>query len=314
MNEIEKLLATLTPLQAKVDAYAGDTYFQESANQLVDSGADLATFAREHTLLLLKPDAVVGRAMEPTVHWLRDNGFRIAAVRRMSVNRHQARALWYYQWNIASTERRHLADLLVTISDAVLLVLHASPTDEMADDLPTAVTFCDRKGPTAPSQREPGHLRHLLGRYTYLLNLVHSPDDPADVLRELAIYFDEAERKTLFGELSDRADHSAEALRIGADLAEEIPARSFDKNDAVATLLRDLAGIPEAQAVAEAASAGTDSAYADLIHSAWANDWPIDPWAVIVLGSYVLPMRVGTHSQTLGAVSAADWREAHHDS
>lgn len=309
MNEIEKLLASLTPLQAKVDAYAGDTYFQECANQLVDSGADLATFAHEHTLLLLKPDAVVGRAMEPTVHWLRDNGFRIAAVRRMSVNRHQARALWYYQWNIASTERRHLADLLVTISDAVLLVLHAD-----TDDLPTAVTFCDRKGPTAPSQREPGHLRHLLGRYTYLLNLVHSPDDPADVVRELAIYFDEPERKTLFGELSESADRSADAMRIGAELADEIPARSFDKNDAVATLLRDLAGIPEAQAVTEAAGAGTDGAYADLIHTAWANDWPLDPWAVIVLGSHVLPMRTGTQPQTLGAVSAADWREAHHDS
>ena len=52
-------------------------------------------------------------------------------------------------------------------------------------DVPASVELTGLKGPTDPDARAPGQLRHLLGRYSYLLNLVHTPDEPADVLREL---------------------------------------------------------------------------------------------------------------------------------
>lgn len=301
-DALRDLLTTLTPSVEKVEAYLGDTYLQESVDQLDRLGVDAGKFSREHSLLLLKPDAIVARAVEPTLQWLSENGFRVVAARRTVVNRHLARALWYYAWNIASTERRRLADLLVEISDVLLLVVHG-PDGE----LPVPVRLTAAKGATDPRKRKPGELRYLLGRHNYLLNLVHSPDDPADVLRELAIYWDEHSRASVIAELVSGEDRSAAALAIANDLYARTPARDFGRAEALAQVLRDI------ERCGGAAPPGFDPAAdgdcAQLLSAAWAQGRELDPWSVIVLGSYVLPMRTGTQSQTLRPVSASEWLE-----
>ncbi|MFI6165150.1 nucleoside-diphosphate kinase [Nocardia sp. NPDC051052] len=299
---LSELLAALTPQREKVTAYAADTYLQETVDQLDRLGVDAAKFAREHSLLLLKPDAIVARSVEPTLKWLADNDFRVVSALRVAVDRHVARALWYFAWNIASPERRRLADLLVGISDVLVLVVRGADAE-----LPVAVRLTEAKGATDPRKRKPGELRYLLGRHSYLLNLVHSPDDPADVLRELAIYLDEDRRARVIAEVGEGVDRSSQALAIANDLYAQAPARSFDRAAAVERILRDLAaaGAPAEPAVDPAA----DAACARLLYAAWADGRELDPWSVIVLGSYVLPMRVGTQPQTLRPVTAKDWLE-----
>lgn len=299
---LRELLATLTPQREKVTDYAQDTYLQETVDQLDRLGVDAVKFAREHSLLLLKPDAIVARSVEPTVKWLADNEFRVVAAFRVAVDRHVARALWYFAWNIASPERRRLADLLVGISDVLVLVVHGTDAE-----LPVSVRLTEAKGATDPRKRKPGELRYLLGRHSYLLNLVHSPDDPADVLRELAIYLDEHRRATVLADIGEGIDRASEALAIANDLYAQAPARSFDRADAVERILADLAaaGTPAAPAFDPAA----DAECARLLYAAWADGREMDPWSVIVLGSHVLPMRVGTQPQTLRPVTAKDWLE-----
>ncbi|MEU0542245.1 nucleoside-diphosphate kinase [Nocardia sp. NPDC005978] len=294
-DPVRTLLSALTPSRAKVEAYLGDTYVLETVEHLERLGVDATGFAREHSLLLLKPDAIVARAVEPTLEWLGDNGFRVVAARRVAVDRHVARALWYYAWNIASPERRRLADLLVGISDVLLLVVHA-PDGEP----PVPVRLTAAKGATDPRKRRPGELRHLLGRHSYLLNLVHSPDDPADVLRELAIYFDERERTGVFEQAAARLDRTGEAAVLGHELYATVPARGFDRADALTRLCGEL-GVPEPD---------SDADCARLLETAWSAGRDLDPWSLIVLGSYVFPMRVGTRAQTLRPISAHDWLEA----
>ncbi|MFI6046542.1 nucleoside-diphosphate kinase [Nocardia sp. NPDC051321] len=297
-----ELLAALTPQREKVTAYADDTYLQETVDQLDRLGVDAAKFAREHSLLLLKPDAIVARAVEPTLNWLADNDFRVVCAFRVAVDRHVARALWYFAWNIASPERRRLADLLVGISDVLVFVVRGADAE-----LPVAVRLTEAKGATDPRKRKPGELRYLLGRHSYLLNLVHSPDDPADVLRELAIYLDEHRRARVIAEVGEGIDRSSQALAIANDLYAQAPARSFDRAAAVERILGDLAaaGAPAEPAFDPAA----DAACAQLLYAAWADGRELDPWSVIVLGSYVLPMRVGTQPQALRPVTAKDWLE-----
>lgn len=297
---LRELLAALTPQPEKVAAYADDTYLQETVEQLDRLGVDAAKFAREHSMLLLKPDAIVARSVEPTLNWLADNNFRVVSAFRVAVDRHFARALWYFAWNIASPERRRLADLLVGISDVLVLVVRGEDAE-----LPVPVRLTEAKGPTDPRKRQPGELRHLLGRHSYLLNLVHSPDDPADVLRELAIYLDEHRRAKVIAQASDGADRSSDARAIADDLYTQAPARSFDRADALDRILRDL----EQAGAAPAFEDPTDADCARLLYSAWAGGRELDPWSVIVLGSYVLPMRVGTQPQTLRPVTAKDWLE-----
>jgi nucleoside diphosphate kinase len=301
-DPLRELLTASTPSSDKVEAYVGDTYVQESVDQLDRLGIDAAEFARQHSLLLLKPDAIVARAVERTMEWLANNGFRVVGAYRIPVDRHLARALWYFAWNIASPERRRLADLLVGISDVLVLVVHGAD-----GDLPVSVRLTEAKGATDPRKRRPGELRYLLGRHNYLLNLVHSPDDPADVLRELAIYFDERRRATVIEQACTDADRSADATAIANDLYSHTPARSFDRADALAQVLRDL---ERATAwVAPELDLDSDAGCAQLLYSAWAGDGELDPWSVIVLGSYVLPMRTGTQPQALRPVSAREWLE-----
>ncbi|AFT99780.1 nucleoside-diphosphate kinase [Nocardia brasiliensis] len=302
-TSLEQLLAGLTPQPEKVTAYAADTYLLETVDQLDRLGVDAAKFAREHSLLLLKPDAIVARAVGPTLKWLAGNDFQVVAAFRVAVDRHLARALWYFAWNIASPERRTLADLLVGISDVLVLVVRGED-----GQLPVSVRLTEAKGPTDPRKREAGQLRYLLGRHNYLLNLVHSPDDPADVLRELAIYLGEQRRAAVIAQAGTGEDRSAEALALTNGLYTQVPARSFDRADATEQILRDLAraGAPAPDDFDPQA----DDECARLLYAAWADGRELDPWSVIVLGSYVLPMRAGTQQQTLRPVSAEDWQEA----
>lgn len=296
---IEQLLATSTALPEKAARYAEDTYVQETLAQLDEAGIDPAEFSRRYSLLLLKPDAIVARAVEPTLNWLRDNDFRVSATRICPVDRHLVRALWYFAWNIASPERRRLADLLVGISDALVLVVAAEP-----GSLPTSVRLTSAKGPTAPAARRPGELRYLLGRYSYLLNLVHSPDDPADVLREFAIYFDEGTRADLLRELGTGRERGAEATVQAAQLYARTPARGFDRDAAARQLLDEIGAAPGGFDLHR------DEDCAALLRRAWATGRVLDPWPVIVLGSHVLPMRSGGQRQILPPATAHNWLEA----
>ncbi|AHH20694.1 putative nucleoside diphosphate kinase [Nocardia nova SH22a] len=296
---LSELLSAATPLADKAARYAEDTYVQETVDQLDAAGVDPAEFARDHTLLLLKPDAIVARAVEPTVEWLRDNGFRVVSARICPVDRHLVRALWYFAWNIASPERRRLADLLVGISDALVLVVTADPAA-----LPVPVRLTAAKGPTDPRKRQPGELRYLLGRHSYLLNLVHSPDDPADVLREFAIYFDIGAREEILRAITAGADRADDAIAHAAELYSRTPARDFARAAAVSRLLAEMDDVPADF------DPDRDEDCALLLRRAWATGRTVDPWSVIVLGSLVLPMRNGEHRQTLPPVSAHDWLEA----
>ncbi|MCU1646937.1 MAG: hypothetical protein JWN03_7212 [Nocardia sp.] len=293
-DPVRKLLSELTPSEAKVDAYLGDTYVLETVDQLERLGLDATTFAREHSLLLLKPDAIVARAVEPTLEWLAGNGFRVVSAHRVAVDRHLARALWYFAWNIASPERRRLADLLVGISDVLLLVVHGAD-----GALPVPVRLADAKGATDPRKRRPGDLRYLLGRHNYLLNLVHSPDDPADVLRELAIYFDERTRAQVLTEVVTGVDRSAAAAELARELYAAVPERSFDRDAAFARLHAELGSV----------ASESDAECAELLEAGMASGRELDAWSAIVLGSYVFPMRVGSQSQTLRPIGAKDWLE-----
>ncbi|MEC3955940.1 nucleoside-diphosphate kinase [Nocardia sp. CDC153] len=295
---LRTLLTALTPSKEKVDAYLADTYVLETVDQAQRLGIDAERFSYQHSLLLLKPDAIVARAVEPTLEWLAANEFQVVDARRVVVDRHVARALWYFAWNIASPERRRLADLLVGISDVLVLVVRG-PVGE----LPTPVRLAETKGATDPRKRRPGDLRYLLGRHNYLLNLVHSPDDPADVLRELAIYFDENTRADVFARALDGHDRSGDAAALGRALYDETPARSFERADAAARL-RDELG------TAATESPEHTDADAALLEAAWSSGRDLDPWSLIVLGSYLLPMRTGSGSQTLRPVGATDWLEA----
>ncbi|OKI06238.1 nucleoside-diphosphate kinase [Streptomyces sp. CB02923] len=294
--------------------FASDTYFLESLEQLGALTADVDGFLHRHAALLLKPDAVVSRQIPTTVAWLAENGFRIVAAERTRLTRTAVRSLWYYQWNLATPQRRRLADMFMDSCDAVVLVVR--PVADEADAAPASVVMTQRKGPTDPLARVPGQLRYAIGRYSYLLNLVHTPDEPADVARELGIHFDTALRERVYTSALAGDDQSARALELAEQLHAEVPQRDLTFEPAAERLKQaveeaeeSLLGSPARDELREARlAARSPEGYRRLLEAAWRAGLPLDTWDVVIVGTHVLPMKRKDLAPVLDGVGVQDWQ------
>ncbi|MGV9247153.1 nucleoside-diphosphate kinase [Streptomyces sp. NPDC003710] len=275
--------------------YGADTYYQESYEQLAALTDDVIGFAHRHAAVLLKPDAVVARRLYAAVEWLTEHGYRIVGAAVTRLTRTMIRSLWYFQWNLATPCRRRLAALFLEDADALVLLVRPGHDPEV----PASVELTRLKGPTDPDARRPGQLRHLLGRYSYLLNLAHTPDEPADVLRELAVHFDEAGRHRLFSCALAEEDRTAHALELADRLYAATKPRELDFEPAVERL-RDVVS----------RHLGVDPAATprSLLESAWEHGIDLDPWDTVIVGSTVLPMRQPHRVPVLDGAGVDTWR------
>ncbi|WP_432251209.1 nucleoside-diphosphate kinase [Streptomyces sp. HNM1019] len=299
--------------------FGSDTYFLESVEQLATLTADVDGFLHRHAALLLKPDAVVSRQLPTTIDWLAGEGFRIVAAERTRLTPNTVRALWYFQWNLATPERRRLADLFTDTCDAVVLVVRQDAEGAgVPPGAPASVVLTERKGPTDPLARVPGQLRYATGRYSYLLNLVHTPDEPADVARELGIYFGAALRQRVYASALSGEDRSARVHELGERLHTEVPERDLSFEPAAERLKRAVAEAGEALAPgavrdelrAALLTARDREGYRRLIEAVWRAGLPLDSWDTVIVGSHVLPMKRKGLAPVLGGVSVSDWH--HH--
>ncbi|MFI1016090.1 nucleoside-diphosphate kinase [Streptomyces sp. NPDC020965] len=294
--------------------FASDTYFLESLEQLGALTADVNGFLHRHAVLLLKPDAVVSRRIPATVDWLTAEGFRIVAAERTRLSRTVVRSLWYYQWNLATPHRRRLADMFLDSCDAVVLVVR--PVVEEDDAVPASVVMTERKGPTDPLARVPGQLRYELGRYSYLLNLVHTPDEPADVARELGIHFDTAQREHVYSCALAGEDRSGRARELAEQLHTEVPRRDLTFGPAAERLKRAVAEaekspLPPAirdELRAARLAARSPDGYPRLLEAVRLAGLSPDTWDVVIVGTHVLPMKRKGLVPVLDGVGVPDWR------
>ncbi|MCL6300725.1 nucleoside-diphosphate kinase [Streptomyces kronopolitis] len=298
----------------KRSLFGSDTYFLESIEQLGTLTADVDGFLHGHAALLLKPDAVVSRQIPTTIDWLARGGFRIVAAERTRLTRTAVRALWYFQWNLATPQRRRLADMFMDSCDAVVLVVR--PESDSAGAPPASVVMTERKGPTDPQARIPGQLRYEIGRYSYLLNLVHTPDEPADVARELGIHFDPALRERVYTSALAGDDQSARARELAEQLHAEVPERDLTFQPAAERLKRAVrqgeesvaAGALRDELRAARIAAEDKDGYRRLLEAVWLAGLPLDAWDVVVVGTHVLPMKRTGLAPVLDGVSVPDWQ------
>jgi nucleoside diphosphate kinase len=295
----------------KLSRYAEDTYFQEGWDHLQELCVDPVGFTYRHGLVLLKSDAVVARKLLPALDWLADNGFRVVAARPVQMHTTRARSLWYFQWNAATVYRRRIADLCLSAAESMLLVLRAE------GELPTSVLVTDGKGPTEPDSREPGQLRYVLGRYSYLLNLVHTTDEPADVVRELAVCLDSADRARVVAEALDGSDRSENARELAGRLYAASSAQDLRFEPAARRLLALARRLAEDRGLTLAARMdlaaalrrdGQDGLRA-VVEAAWRHGLEVPAWDVIVVGASVFPMKNRAYTNLVGTTTLADWAE-----
>ncbi|GAA2083206.1 hypothetical protein GCM10009801_43510 [Streptomyces albiaxialis] len=283
--------------EKKRSLYAADVYFSEGYHTLQASSIPVEDFAQHYSLILLRPESAVSRKLDNAVDWLQYNGFRIVAAERVTMDRHSLRALRYFAWNITTQERRRIADHTFTCCQSLVLVLYRK-----SRRMPTCVELARAKGPATPELQRPGQLRHHLGSSTALVSHVHTPDEPADIIRELGIFFEEGRRIRVCESAHAGADLERFARKQVRKIYEGSEELDLDYDACVERLLHSVDRFLEQQPksrrpadlgklAALRAQLESASAWTDMLRISHRLGVPIHPWDWAVVGSRVLPMR-----------------------
>ncbi len=191
----------LSRSRVKRQIYGVDLYFREGWEDIceaIPSPEERRNLLQTHSLLVLKPDAVVGRSIRNALAWLARHGVEVVSCETCVVGTHATKALWTYQWNTATRDRRTLLELLFSMTDSLVLTVRLP-----ADLSSASERMSSMKGSATPSLRESWHLRSALNARNHVLNSVHTCDESADMIRELAVFLDAgARRRSILSMLS----------------------------------------------------------------------------------------------------------------
>lgn len=305
---------TRIPLKARL--YERETYFREGLADAIDVLGRCAIAAlQKAALVLIKPDGLASGKASTIVSFLRARGFSIAAIEEPTLNRFHWRELWRYQLTSATLDRLAVNDLFLCDRTLLMLLVHEGDLD-----VPASVWLSTQKGPSDISAQPPDCLRRLLAQPNRILSFFHVADEPADVLREMAVLLEEPSRRRMMSALSnstllshdqgvlDRAlaisDETAKSLDVRHSLRRaEIALREAGNGKAI----NDIA----AQSVVadlERMRRGERIMWRPFVHALQATGTQLDQWDLLMLGAaFIIYDEPGT-SKLIKAVDAERWR------
>lgn len=188
----ERAWRALSVLPRKRRDYAEDLHFRECWWDLHEMhGAGAAAALHPVALLSFKPDAVVSRRTATALDLVVAHGFVPVAVGETRLDRNAMRALWRWNWNRFRVDRLRLCTHHFAATGTLVVLLRWPRPD---DALPAAVRLANLKGGHNPATRPATSLRSSMGSTNRLFTFVHTADEPADIVRELAVFFDRDER------------------------------------------------------------------------------------------------------------------------
>lgn len=223
---------TRVPLKARL--YEEDIYFREGWAALAGRhGAWAAALAQSLALLLVKPDGLIAGKTGTILDFASAHGFVPVLALEPRLGPRSWRELWQYQLNAATLDRLAVNDLIMP-GKALMLLLR----DERQDRLPASVRFQSLKGSSAIAGQAEGCLRQRLGQRTRTLSFVHCADEPADLVREIAILFSGSERDRVLERLAGRELPRDERTRLAGIASRRPAADPLDPKRALRRLRR----------------------------------------------------------------------------
>lgn len=283
MKDAEWGLLTRIPLKAEL--YGRETYFREGLADTVELMCPEMLWPI--ALLLIKPDGLLTGKSPAILRFLRENGFSVVAVEQPVLTGFHWREMWRYQLNCSTTDRLLVNDLVLP-GQALLLILRL----ERDLDVPASVWLSGLKGPSDVSAQSPQCLRRLLKQPNRILSFFHVADEPADVIRELAILLDTAGRRRVLAACmkGDLSDADREVLNRAVETAQR-EIRSPDSQPALARAEDALRGRDETPAARQIRvdlarmRRGECIAWAPFARAIAAAEINLDRWDLAVLGA-----------------------------
>jgi Nucleoside diphosphate kinase len=160
--------------------------------QRVAGGAHAALLASS-TIALCSPLCVASGRVPRAAEWLVTAGFEVRHVRSLRLRREHVEGLWAHL--IPHLPRRRV--------DVVTEALTAGPSALVglrypAGEVSAAEHLSELKGSADPARRHERSLRSHLGAPNLLTSLVHTPDDPDELLRELEVLLPDRDEREAF--------------------------------------------------------------------------------------------------------------------
>ncbi|MFL6245040.1 MAG: nucleoside-diphosphate kinase [Thermoanaerobaculia bacterium] len=302
---------SLTRLPVKAQLYGWETYFREGlADARLVLGEHLASALWHAALLVIKGDGLVSGKATTIVDFLRTRGFAIVAVELPALTRFQWRELWRYQLAAASLDRLAVNDLILRNRMLLLLLRHEGPLD-----VPASVWLGSLKGPADVALQPPDCLRRRLAQPNRLFSAFHVADEPADLLRELAILFDVPARRRLLSVLAGphRLSPAEQQVLDETLAASDRSARALDAQaslDRLERVMRDVPGEAAARVRTDLATMrrGEPIAWRPFTDAVSATAIDVDRWDLATLGATFVVHDEPGMSKLIGNVDASAWR------
>ena len=304
-------MTSFTRSPIKAELYGHETYFREGladATQVLGAGATDAL--SRSALLVIKPEGLAAGKATTIVNFVREHGFSIAAVDLPRQSRFQWRELWRYQLAAATLDRLAVNDLILQNEALMLLLRH-----EGMLDVPATVWLASLKGPSDVALQPPDCLRKILAQPNRLFSFFHVSDEPADILREIAILLDVSARRRVLSTLAVSGPLSPAEQRLLDDTlaASDRAARRLDAPVSLSRVehaFRDLSGAAAEHVRADLARMrrGERIAWRPFAQAIADSGVELDRWDLATLGaSFIVYDEPGT-SKLIGGVDIGLWR------
>ncbi|WP_217558987.1 nucleoside-diphosphate kinase [Streptomyces sp. GbtcB6] len=254
----------LSRVERKREIYAGDPYYRDAWDDLtafLGTGSAVPEQLYRVAPMVLRPDTMAVRGGARLLAAVRSANFVPVAWSKFRFDRHITREVWRYQLNIATRERIDVMDMIMPAGESLYVLLRE--TEEPG--IPATARLSDMKGPSRPEDRGAHHLRRIAGEaQASVLTYVHIADEPADIIRELGIFFDRSERMRLLGALDARQDVTQQVLAALAEVEARTEASDLLWKFALERLDSQVSGLPGDAELA---------ALLELVRSGRSKDW-----------------------------------------
>ncbi|MES2937893.1 MAG: hypothetical protein V4864_09430 [Pseudomonadota bacterium] len=193
---LDAACSCLTVVRAKREAYVEDGYFREGWHHVSAAwGAEVFDMLERVALILFKPEALATSRDLAVPAILGEFDMAVAATALVCYDSRLLQSIWHYNISVATIDRLVIQTRYACPSRSYLLAVVGR-----RGQVPVSVRLKRLKG-SASSAPASATLRGRLGSPNGLLNFLHTSEEPADFVRELAISLPWAERQRVLNAL-----------------------------------------------------------------------------------------------------------------
>jgi hypothetical protein len=305
---------------AKRELYAVDPYFRDAWDDILEFWSEDEAPGKVFELasVIFRPDALVVRGVHRSLKAIRQLGFVPIAQKVFRYDRMSVREGWRYQLNIATRERIDVMDMIMPATDSLYIMMKRISGERR---VPASTQLSSHKGPSLPEHRQPHHLRALLGKpQVSVLTYLHISDEPADLIRELGVFFDRSGRVEILNAVNANEHASRRLDPMIEKLYAEIPEHPIDFSAALDRIERAFRERQRSNQDGESRTLSELPYLCERIRRGASRNWrrllllvdesliPVDHWDRVALAATLAELHL-EEPNLIPDISLADWSD-----